>query len=250
MKALVIANWKMNPQTLSEAKKLLESTKKATEKARGVTIVVAPPAIFLHDLRASYRGKKLSFGIQNAHQEPAGSYTGEISLTQARTTGAEWAIIGHAERRAIGEGDEDIRKKVAAALALKMTPILCIGEKTRDASGEHLSLIKAQLKSGLADVPAAKLPKVVIAYEPVWAIGAQEAMKPHDMHEMAIFIRKTLFETYGKPGMSAKILYGGSIDENNAPAMMHEGDVEGLLVGRASADTARFARLLSAIAKS
>lgn len=249
MKALVIANWKMNPQTLAEAKKLLEGTKKAADKAKGATVVVVPPAIFLHELRASYRGKKLSFGIQNAHAESAGSYTGEISLAQAHAAGASWAIVGHAERRAMGETNLDIRKKVAVALALKMTPVLCIGEKARDTSGEHLNLVKEQLKAGLADVPAAKLSKVVIAYEPVWAIGATEAMRPHDMHEMAIFIRKTLFDIYGKPGMTAKILYGGSIDETNAPAMLCEGDVEGLLVGRASADAARFTRLLAAVEK-
>lgn len=249
MKSLVIANWKMNPRTLREAKHLFEATKKAADKARGVTVVVAPPAIFLHDLRGLYRGKRISFGIQHARSEPEGTFTGETSLLQAADAGATWVIVGHAERRAMGETDEDTRAKVASALALKMTPVLCIGEEVRDGSGEHFDVVKKQLKVGLADVPAPKLGKVVIVYEPVWAIGADTAMKPHNMHEMTIFIRKTLFEIYGKPGMSAKILYGGSIDDTNAPAMLREGDVQGLLVGRASADAVRFTKLLTAVEK-
>jgi len=249
MKSLVIANWKMNPETLADAKKLFEATKKAVEKARGATVVVAPPTIFLHEFRAGYRGKRIVFGVQNAHFEKEGAYTGETSLTQAADAGATWAIIGHAERRAMGETSEDTRKKVAAAITLKMTPVLCVGEKARGASAEHFEYVKEQLKTGLADVPATKLGRVVIAYEPVWAIGAATAMSPHDMHEMAIFIKKTLFEIYGKPGMKAVILYGGSVDEQNAPAMLREGGVDGLLVGRASADPKRFAQLLDAVEK-
>lgn len=249
MKSLVVANWKMNPATLAEAQELFEATKKAADKARDVTVIVAPPSIFLYELYATYHGKRLVFGVQNAHAETNGSYTGEISLPQAQDAGATWVIVGHAERRAMGESNEDVRKKVAAALALKMTPVLCIGEKTRDTSGEHLAYVKTQMKTGLADVPATKLNKIVIAYEPVWAIGAEEAMKPHDMHEMAIFIRKTLFDMYGKPGLSVKVLYGGSIDETNAPTMLQNGDIQGLLVGRASANLTRLAALLNAISK-
>ena len=248
MKSLVVANWKMNPQTLAEAEDLFAETKKAAEKARDVSIIIAPPSIFLSALCSSYRGKRISFGIQNIHAEQSGSHTGEISLPQARDAGATWVIVGHAERRAIGETDEDTRHKVVATLAAKMTPILCIGERTRDTQGTHLHTVKEQLKTGLADVPSAKLGKVIIAYEPVWAIGADESMKPHDMHEMAIFIRKTLFDIFGKPGMSVKILYGGSIDEHNASAMLREGDVQGLLVGRASADATRLSPLLKNIA--
>ncbi|MBM3260809.1 triose-phosphate isomerase [Candidatus Kaiserbacteria bacterium] len=249
MQWLVVANWKMNPGTAAAALSLFEATKKASEKARNATIIIAPPAIFLPRLRTSYRGKKVQFGIQHGHFEHSGSYTGEISLTQAKDAGASWAIIGHAERRAVGETDEDVCKQVVRALTLKMTPILCIGEKVRSASGDHLHFIKEQLRIGLADVSPAKLGKIVIAYEPVWAIGAAEAMQPRDMHEMAIFIRKTIVDTHGKPGLSVKILYGGSIDETNAGAMLREGDVQGLLVGRASADAAQFAHLVSAIEK-
>lgn len=248
MDPLVIANWKMYPQSLADARKLFDATKAASDKARSVSVVVAPPAIFLHDLRARYKGKKIAFAVQNAHAEREGAHTGEISLVQAQDAGASWVIVGHAERRAMGETDADVRAKTAAALALRMTPIICVGELSRGNSGDYFAVVKEQLRVALADVPPTKLSKLVIAYEPVWAIGATAAMSSHQMHEMAIFIRKTLFEIYGKPGMSVQILYGGSIDETNAPDMIQNGDIQGLLVGRASTDAQKFAALIKSIA--
>jgi triosephosphate isomerase (TIM) len=247
MKSLLIANWKMNPATFKEAKKLLETTKKAADSAKNVTIVVAPPALYLRELRASYRGKKLSFAAQNAHAEATGSFTGETSMAQAKESGAAYVIVGHAERRAMGETNDDTRTKVAAAVASSLSPVLCVGEIARTQDGEHFSMIKEQLKAGFADVLVAKVPRVTIAYEPVWAIGASTAMSPRDMHEMAIFIRKTIVGLYGEKGMAVKILYGGSIDDTNAVAMLHDGDVVGLLVGRASADPEKLAALVKAI---
>jgi triosephosphate isomerase len=247
MKSLLVANWKMNPPTFKEAKRLLEITKKAADTAKNISIIVAPPSIFLRELRARYRGKRLAFGIQNAHSETQGSFTGEVSMAEAKDAGAAYVIIGHAERRAAGETNDDTRKKVAAALSLLLYPILCVGEAVRTHEGEHFDFIKDQLKAGFADVPAAKIPRVTIAYEPVWAIGATAAMSPRDMHEMAIFIRKTIVGLYGEKGMAVKILYGGSIDETNAPGMLMHGDVGGLLVGRASADLEKFTALVRAI---
>ena len=168
-------------------------------------------------------------------------------MTQAKDAGATHVIIGHAERRAIGESNEDTQKKVIAAITRSLAPILCVGEKTRSHAGEHFEFIKEQLKAGFADVPLSKIPRVTIAYEPVWAIGASTAMGPRDMHEMAIFIRKTIVGFYGEKGMAVKILYGGSVDATNAGAMLTHGDVAGLLVGRASADAASFASLVQAI---
>jgi len=247
MKSLLIANWKMNPPTFKEAKKLFETTKKAADTAKNASIVVVPPSIYLRELRASYRGKRLAFGVQNAHFESKGSFTGEISMMQAKDAGASYVIIGHAERRAMGETNDDTRRKVAAAIALSLYPVLCVGEKERGHEGEHFDLIKEQLKAGFADVFVAKIPRIVIAYEPVWAIGASLAMSPRDMHEMAIFIRKTIVGLYGEKGMAVKILYGGSIDETNAADMLTHGDVSGLLVGRASADSEKLTALIRAI---
>ncbi|MEK7601076.1 MAG: triose-phosphate isomerase [Patescibacteria group bacterium] len=247
MKSIVVANWKMNPATFKEAKKLFEATRKAAESAKNVAIVVAPPAIFLRELSVGYKGKRLSFAVQNAHYEAGGAFTGEVSMSEARDAKCSSVIIGHAERRGMGESNEDTRKKVAVALAIGLTPVLCVGERTRSQSGEHFEFVREQLVAGFADVPPAKIPRVVIAYEPVWAIGAERPMNARDMHEMAIFIRKTIVDRYGQGGMNLKILYGGSIDESNAGEMMRNGDVNGLLVGRVSTDAAKFTALVSVL---
>ncbi len=237
----------MNPATFKEARKLFEATRKAAESAKNVSVIVAPPAIFLRELSVGYKGKRLSFAAQNAHYEAGGAFTGEVSMSEARDAKCSSVIIGHAERRAMGESNEDTRKKVATALAMGLTPVLCIGERTRSQSGEHFEFVREQLVAGFADVPVAKIPRVVIAYEPVWAIGAERPMGARDMHEMAIFIRKTIVDRYGQGGMNLKILYGGSIDESNAGDMMQNGDVNGLLVGRVSTDAVKFAALVSVL---
>jgi triosephosphate isomerase len=247
MKSLVVANWKMNPKTFREAKRLLEATKKAADNSSHVSLVVAPPALFFRELRAGYKGKRIAFAAQNARAEEGGAHTGETSLVQYKDAGAAYVIVGHAERRAMGETNDDTRKKVAAALTQKLIPILCVGETVRSANGEYFTVVKEQLRTGLTDVTPAKLSSVIITYEPLWTIGADKAMGPRDMHEMAIFIRKTIVELKGEQGMNIKILYGGSIDETSAGAMLRDGDVHGLLVGRASEDADRLSALLQAI---
>ena len=246
-KVIVVANWKMNPASFREAKKLFEAERKAAEKSRGAGVVIAPPAIFLRELSLAYRGSKVAFAVQNAHFEAGGAHTGEISLAQAKDARAKYVIVGHAERRAEGETDDDARKKVAAALSLKMTPILCVGESSRTDEGEQYDVVREQLRAGLADVAASSLSRVLLVYEPLWTIGKQTAMNPREMHQMAIFIRKCVVESHGEGGRSLKILYGGSVDEKNAAAMLREGDVHGFLVGRASVRAEEFAKLLQAI---
>jgi triosephosphate isomerase len=245
MKSILVANWKMNPATFREAKALFDATKKASDKAKNVQVIVAPPAIYLRQLSTGYRGK-ISFAIQNGFQESHGAHTGETSFAQAADAHAAYALVGHAERRAMGETNEETRTKVAGALKQELTPILCVGERSRDGSGQHFPFVREQLRIGLADVPVTSLKKVIIAYEPVWAIGAPKPMTPRDMHEMSIFIRKTIVEFYGEGGMDVKIIYGGSIDEISAPEMLRDGDVRGLLVGRASAESHHITKLLAA----
>src|SRR3989344_7323540 len=212
-KVIVVANWKMNPASFREAKKLFEAERKAAEKSRGAGVVIAPPAIFLRELSLAYRGSKVAFAVQNAHFEAGGAHTGEISLAQARDARAKYVIIGHAERRAAGETDDDTRKKVASALALKITPILCVGESERSEQGEHFELVREQLHAGLADVAASQLSRVLLVYEPLWTIGKEKAMDPRQMHEMAIFLRKCVVESHGEGGRPMKILHAGSADE-------------------------------------
>jgi triosephosphate isomerase len=237
----------MNPATFRDAKKLFDATRKAAEKARTASVIAAPPAIFLRELSARYRGSKVSFAVQHAHYEAGGAHTGDLSLAQAKDARAKYAIIGHAERRSLGETDDDARKKVASALALKITPILCVGESSRTDEGEQYDVIREQLRIGLADVAASSLSRVLLVYEPLWTIGKASAMDPREMHQMAIFMRKCVVESHGEGGRSLKILYGGSVDEKNAATMFREGDVLGFLVGRASIDPKKFPALLEAI---
>lgn len=246
MKAVIVANWKMHPQNRKESRRLLEQTKKLAEKHPKVSIIVAPPALYLQDL-AGGRGRRVMFAAQNGHFDAEGAHTGEISMTQIKDARATHVLVGHAERRAAGETNEDTRKKVKAALTAGLTPILCIGESKREQGGEHFDVVRMQIRTGFADVPDAKISKVLVAYEPVWAIGAVKPLSPRDMHEMSIFIRKVLVDTRGEAGHSLKILYGGSIDEGNARGMLQGGDVCGILLGRASVSMEHFAPLLDSI---
>jgi len=248
-KPLIVANWKMNPGTLRQAKELFEATRNAAEKAKGVSLVVAPPTIFLRELHARYRGRLIHFAAQDISEASEGAHTGGTSLSQVKEAGASYVIIGHSERRAAGETNDDTRKKVAAALAAKVTPILCVGERERASSGEHLNVVREELRVAFADVPPTRLSSVIVAYEPVWAIGGEEAMKPRDMHEMAIFIRKTLVGLYGEGARSLKIIYGGATTESNAPDMLRQGDVTGFLVGHVSLAPERFSVLLANLSK-
>lgn len=251
MRALLVANWKMNPQSFKEAKKLLEATRKIASSAKGVSIVVAPPAVFLRELSGGRRSGKVLFAAQHAHFEKEGAHTGDMSMVQAKEAGVSSVIIGHAERRTLGETNEDTRNKVRAALALGLTPIVCIGETKRGAGGEQFDVVRAQLRAAFADVPLSKAGKVLVVYEPLWVIGKDTAMSPRDMHEMEIFIRKTLMELYVAPADEApnlKVLYGGSVDASNVGPMLREGAIKGFLVGRASWSADTLSALTKAIA--
>jgi triosephosphate isomerase len=169
----------------------------------------------------------------------------------AKSAGAAFALIGHSERRAMGESDEAIRAAFAAAAGAGLVPILCVGELERQADGSHVAFVAAQLHSALRGTQSLA-GKIAVAYEPVWAIGqaADAAMKPADVREMAIFIRKTLADILGRQSaLRAPILYGGSVEPQNAAALIEEGDVSGLLVGHASADITSFLEILTACQK-
>ena len=245
---LIVANWKMHPGTLSEAKKLLTATKRTVTPLRGIKVIIAPPAVFLSDLKRAYRGGRIAFAAQTVHEKEAGTYTGELSACQIHDAGATYTLVGHAERRAMGETNEQIAEKVGVACNAGLQPILCIGEGKRDTHGDYLAVLRQQLQTALAAVPKHKRTKLVVAYEPVWAIGAETAMKPDVMHRTALFIRKILVEHFGRAAFETPVLYGGSVDAENAADMLHGAEVDGLLVGRASIEQKRFAGLLKAVA--
>ncbi len=247
MKCLIVANWKMNPATWREAKALFDATRKAVDDTKKGTIIIAPPALYLRELKARYKGRRIFFAAQHAHAAESGAFTGELSMSQAADAGAQYVLVGHAERRERGETNEDTGKKVAAAFDKGLTPILCVGEKERSGAGDHYVTVKEQLRAALSSAPPASVKKVIITYEPLWTIGAQKAMSSREMHEMAIFIRKTIVEMCGEAGHKVKILYGGAVDETNVRDMLENGDVHGPLVGRASQNADKFAALMRAI---
>lgn len=242
---LVIANWKMNPRTLIEAKDLAKSTRTYASKMKNLDVIICPPAVFLESLKSS---SKTKIGAQDISKEEQGSFTGQVSAKQVVSVGASYVIIGHSERRAVGETDQDVAGKVLQSVVSGLLPIVCIGEKIHDTDGEYLKELKEQITIALSLIKKTELWKVTIAYEPVWAIGAKEAMSPHDIYETVLYLRKILSDIYGKTvGTSINIIYGGSVDATNARSIIKEGNVGGILVGRQSWNMDTFGPLLKAV---
>ena len=251
-KAMVVANWKMNPESLDEAMDLFDGIKGASSRAQNVKTIICPPSVFLSELRLSYTGKKISFGAQDSFWEDKGSYTGYISPKMLKSVDIEYVILGHSERRALGEDNKMVHKKVVEVLDEKLDIILCVGESVRDSQGEYLSFLREQLRSAFEEVSKELLKNVTIAYEPIWAIGktAGEAMKPQEVHETVIFIRKTLSELYDvDTAHLVQILYGGSVEPSNTEELFEKGEVDGFLVGHASLVPDDFSEMINIVNK-
>lgn len=235
----------MDPQTYAEAIIIGKKISKVARATKKVTTVMCPPMLYFGAVKKFVDDKNIFAGVQNIFVEEKGSYTGEVSIDMIRDAGAKYAIIGHSERRKMGETDEMVNKKVHLALAKKIIPIVCIGEMTRDDEGKYLGFIKEQLSKGLARVPADDFTKMIIAYEPVWAIGATIAMNSHDVHQMTIFITKALIDLFRiKRQTVVPILYGGAVDPTNAYGILNDGNADGLLIGRQSLDPEAFTEIL------
>lgn len=245
---LIVANWKMNPRTLKEAKKIFTDFKKEKINFTNKTVVFCPPSIFLKDLKSLYSGTKIFFGAQDGHFEDEGQFTSEIAITMMKDAGAKFIILGHSEVRAKGESDEIISKKVFKALREDLHVLLCVGEKVHDAEATYLTVVAGQLKSSLRYITPELIKKLNIVYEPVWAIGkGSSAMNTHDIHFMNLFIKKELMSKFGKIiGTNIPILYGGSVDSYNTHSILEEGMIDGLLVGRASLNPGEFAKIINA----
>ncbi|MDQ5969208.1 MAG: Triosephosphate isomerase [Patescibacteria group bacterium] len=245
-KKLVVGNWKMNPQSLDEAKKLAQAVKRATRGLKKTDVVVCPPFVFLSPL-TSLSDSPFFLGAQNANYEAQGPFTGEVSYTELSDFKVDYVIVGHSERRKMGESDDLINKKVRAVVGGGMIAILCVGEEARDSNGDFYNFIKHQITSGLKDVSKKMLDRVVVAYEPLWAIGARESMSPRDLLETSIFIKKVLKDLCGTFSDSMKILYGGDVDRVNADSLVRDGNVSGLLVGRESLRSKDFIEIIKLV---
>jgi len=246
---LLVANWKMNPESPETARTVFLGIRRAAEKLKRTDVIVCPPAIYFATLQ-KLATKKTTVGVQNLSGETNGPHTGEMSASMVAASGATHAIIGHSERRAMGETPEEINKKLLAALREEITAVLCIGEKERDMQGNYLAFIKDQLSSALAGIQKKYVENLVIAYEPIWAIGKNdyEAMKGADMYEMLLYIRKILTEMLGREyADSIPVLYGGSVSPINSSDIVNNGKVNGLLVGRQSLDPIQFKDIMKVL---
>lgn len=241
----------MYPASIKDAKAKFVAIKKVASTLRNVQTVVCPPLVYVSELKKLVSGHRAVVGAQNAWFENEGAYTGEVSPAMIQSLGLSYVILGHSERRAGGEGDELVNKKVLAAVKAGLTAVLCVGESARDADGAYLKFISEQIKAALHGIHKKDLIKITIAYEPIWAIGkhALHAASVDDALEVSILIKKTLADLYGRDGSVVSILYGGSVDEKNAWEFLLKSQVDGLLVGRASLDPKVFAEILMSAEK-
>lgn len=248
---LVVANWKMNPGTLGDAKKLYLDIRKGMGKRKyEVEVVIAPPAPFISEIHRLSPSQRIKLAAQAIFPEPRGAFTGQISLPMFRSVGVTHVIAGHSERRARGETDEEVHAQVQAALKVKLSTILCVGEEHRDPHGNYLGVVEAQLRAALRDVKNSQLKDLVVAYEPVWAIGTGNDASPADVQEMKIFIEKILSDRFNRSAaQKVRIIYGGSVNRDNADGLLADGAVDGFLVGGASLRATDFVFIVNSAEK-
>lgn len=243
---LVAGNWKMN-KTVGEAVELVTQLKQKLSDVRNREIVVCPPFTSLVVTKEVLKNSNIKLGAQNMYFEKSGAFTGEVSPLMLKDVGVEYVIIGHSERRQyFGETDESVHKKMKVAFENSIIPIVCVGETLQQREkNEAFSVIEKQVKVGVAGLSAEQSKKLVIAYEPVWAIGTGKTATPQQAEEVHAFIRKLYTEIYGKDAAeSVRILYGGSVKPDNVSEIMRQPDIDGALVGGASLKADDFIKLV------
>jgi triosephosphate isomerase len=245
---LIVGNWKAYVETLEKAKRLYAVSKRLGAAGHH-DIVLAPSAPHLGYLSAGNRSS-VEFAAQDISATLGGAATGEVTAAAVASVGASYVIVGHSERRAQGETDALVLEKVQHALAQGLIPIICVGERERDAEARYLQYLRGQITSVLTPLSPKERMQVVIAYEPIWAIGksAAEAITPTDLNEMVLYIRKLLGEFLpGKGNVKIRILYGGSVEPANARILAASSGIDGFLVGRASTDAVSLGALARAL---
>lgn len=246
-KKIIIANWKMNPGTLKEAEFLFKKIIQKV-KIKKSELVFCPPILYLSKLRTLSR--KVFWGAQNIFWEESGPFTGEISTSMIYDLGVRYVILGHSERRNLGEDNFLINKKIKASLIAGLVPILCIGEQVRDSEHEYLNFLKTQLLESLNNISKNSISKLIIAYEPIWAIGknALREAKSEEFREIKIFIRKVLSDKFGVEIVeNIKIIYGGSVNFKNVEDFLINGEADGFLVGRDSLQADKFLKIIQSV---
>ncbi len=256
-KYLIVANWKMNPTDSAKAKMLFKAIKKETIKIKNVEIIICPPFTQLLLARQSaisnlaYRqagqqSANLKLGAQNCFWKDKGAYTGEISPRMLKNLGCNFVILGHSERRQfLGETNQIINKKIQAALKIHLKPIVCVGEKKRNANDFDFEEIKTQILESFEGIKKANVQDIIIAYEPVWAIGSGQIPVENDIMKAVILIRRLFTEMYNqKTAQKLKILYGGSVNSRNASNFISSSGINGFLIGKASLNAGEFIRIV------
>ncbi len=246
---LIVGNWKEYVESEKKAKQLVTSAKKVAALYKKTQVVIAPPVPYI-GLYAVGNKSKVSFAAQDLSDTMGNAETGEVSAALLANLGVTYSIVGHSERRARGESDALIAEKVKRALAHCITPILCVGERERDPEAQYLKLVRAQIATVMEVLSPKERQQLVIAYEPVWAIGktALEAVTPNDLTEMVLYIRKALGDFMPRKSVSeVAILYGGSVEATNAAVLAEGTGIQGFLVGHASADAKEFAGIIKGV---
>lgn len=243
---LIAGNWKMNNNS-AESVELVSQLREMISGVKEVEVVVAPPYTALGSVAAAIKGSNILLSAQNIFWEEKGAFTGEVSPAMLKDIGCQYTIIGHSERRQyFGETNETVNKRLKAALNASLIPIVCVGETLEEReAGKTLAIIEQQVKEGLDGLSSGEMEKVVVAYEPVWAIGTGKTATPEQAQEVHQFIRKILAQVFNKGvAEGTRILYGGSVKPDNVDQLMSQKDIDGALVGGASLKADAFARIV------
>lgn len=243
---LIAGNWKMN-KTISDAREMVSSLLQMID-SNEAEVVLAPPFTALGAVNDIIRGTKVKLGAQNVFWEESGAYTGEISPRMLVDIGCSYVIIGHSERREyFGETNTSVNKKIVASLKNGLSPILCVGEKIEEREkGKTFDVLEDELGEGLKGLTPEQISKLVIAYEPIWAIGTGKTAKPEEANESHLFIRGWLKDSSGtESSKNIRIIYGGSVTPDNIDGLMAQKDIDGALVGGASLKVEGFARIIN-----
>ena len=249
-KPILVANWKNKPASLREASLLLSGLSRRSRLYRQILTFIAPAYTYFESVTKRAEGFS-SLASQDISILPEGTHTGSITPDILKSFGVRMAIIGHSERRAMGETNEIISKKIKTALKAGITPLVCVGEIARDSEGEYLEFLRNQIKFSLEGIKRKdEAPKLIIAYEPIWAIGkkAKNAVSPEDLAQMVVFIKRVLVDLFGRDTAERiPIIYGGSVESNNVSKLIEQTNIKGFLVGHASLDTKEFAEIAEAL---
>jgi len=244
---ILAANWKMQ-KTVGEALDFAKDFLPRLDAVAGVDVVIAPPFTALAALGRALAGSRVALAGQNVHPEAGGAFTGEVAPGMLRDVGCSFAIVGHSERRALfGETSAFVARKAEACLRHGLRPIVCVGETLEEReAGRTFAVLGVQLAESLSRVPAERAAEVVVAYEPVWAIGTGRTATPEIAQEVHAFVRGELRARFGAAGDAIRIQYGGSVKPENAGSLLAQPDIDGALVGGASLDPESFARIVRA----